>query len=434
MSKKMSTSKRKYAIRTIVCADGERLPLLVNVQSGVPLFEPTVWSIREARNMGMASGTIETRLRSAMILTIFLEQRGIDLDARMRDGEILTVGEIDALEAFCRLPTEMMWSDQEIEATRPRQKRKIVSLERVRMGSTIASTVKKVTRETLRLRLIYIPMYIRHLVANRLLQLRPIDPAYTSLMIRRDEVIEMIEERIPKRIWETDVPRQGMTGEAKEQFNKIIHPDGTDKPWTSEHTKKRNTLMLQCFLRLGIRRGELGGIKIRNINFTNNTVTIHRNADDPKDPRKHQPKTKTLGRALPLDKGLAQLASNYIKETRSKFEGARRHNFLFVANGTGRPIALRTINAVFAPLKKKWPDVFDDMSPHVLRHSFNDNLSDEFDKSETKSAEEEKLRNELNGWKPNSKMAWRYTRRSTKARANKVSLNMQSNAMGEAKK
>ncbi|XPJ79382.1 hypothetical protein ACNSPR_30930 [Klebsiella pneumoniae] len=106
---------------------------------------------------------------------------------------------------------------------------------------------------------------------------------------------------------------------------------------------------------------------------------------------------------------------------------------MFVANGTVKPLSLRAINKAFEPVKKKWPDVFDDLSPHILRHTFNDDLSKEFDRNRTSSAEEEKLRQEANGWK-SPKMAARYTKRSTRARANAVLLEMQKKAMEEAKK
>jgi integrase len=425
----MTTSAQKYSIRTVCLPDGERLPFLMNVATGVPLFEPTVWSIRTARNKGLATKTIETRLRAAMVFTLFLADRDIDLSARMtKEGEILNAGEIDHLMAFCRQPIELMWDAPDEKTTHSRRSGKIVSLERVRMAGANPATTQSVKTETQRSRLLYIPDYLKHLVDNQLLRLNPKDPVYRALAARRDEVVVMIKERTPDHGWDSGEPRQGLDVEAHELFSEFIKPSATDKPWKVDHVRERNTLMFQWFLRLGLRRGEIGGIKIRNIDFTNNTVTVHRNADDPKDPRLDQPKTKTLPRILPLDPGLAQLTRDYITHTRSKIKGARKHNFLFVANGTGKPLSLRAINKAFESVKKRWPDVFDDLSPHVLRHTFNDDLTKEFDKNKTGSEEEKRLRQEVNGWR-SDKVAARYTKRSTKARANTVLLEMQKKAM-----
>ena len=92
------------AVRTIVLASGERFPILLERASGVPLFEPAVYSVTELRATNKAANTIEHALRSVMLLLLFLKGREIDLEQRMRGGLVLDVGEIDALVALCKEP------------------------------------------------------------------------------------------------------------------------------------------------------------------------------------------------------------------------------------------------------------------------------------------------------------------------------------------
>jgi integrase len=61
-------------------------------------------------------------------------------------------------------------------------------------------------------------------------------------------------------------------------------------------------------------------------------------------------------------------------------------------------------------------------SPHILRHTWNDRFSKEMERNQVPESMEVKLRNEMNGWSPNSKMAWLYTRRYIKERAKAILL------------
>ncbi|WP_374762262.1 tyrosine-type recombinase/integrase [Massilia scottii] len=89
-------------------------------------------------------------------------------------------------------------------------------------------------------------------------------------------------------------------------------PTSPDNPWHGNFARERNFLLIQWLEALGIRRGELLGIRISDIDFRNNTVQILRRADDPSDPRRYQPNAKTLDRVLPLSDGLVQMTQNYI--------------------------------------------------------------------------------------------------------------------------
>ena len=98
----------RYAVRIIMLATGERLPVLVDLVVGEPLFEPTVYSVSKLRSGNRASNSIEAALRAVMVLYIFLKLRHIDLNQRMREGEVLGLGEIEELVQLCRLPMKQL--------------------------------------------------------------------------------------------------------------------------------------------------------------------------------------------------------------------------------------------------------------------------------------------------------------------------------------
>lgn len=130
-----------------------------------------------------------------------------------------------------------------------------------------------------------------------------------------------------------------------------------------------------------------------------------RRADDPEDPRKDQPLVKTRDRKIPLSPGLCKLTHEYITNTRRATEGARRHPFLFIAMGTGAPLSLSAVNAIFAELRNAFNGEFDAITPHVLRHTWNDRFSDMMDTLKVSEAEEERMRSwwQRSFWRTNGR-------------------------------
>ncbi|EJM8830235.1 site-specific integrase, partial [Pseudomonas aeruginosa] len=96
------------------------------------------------------------------------------------------------------------------------------------------------------------------------------------------------------------------------------------------------------------------------------------------------------------------------------------------AMGTGAPLSLSAVNVIFAELRNAFNGEFDAVTPHVLRHTWNDRFSDVMDKLKVSEAEEERMRSFLMGWAPTSKTSASYTRRHIRLKAQQVSLAMQS--------
>ena len=415
----------RYAVRTVILESGERLPLLVNCDTGSPLFEPTLYALTELRARGRASATIEQALRAVMVLHRFFDTRGISLDLRLAEGRLLALGEIEDLVRHCRLPIAAL--DETCNPVLPVKplSGRASSLERFRMRSQ-GTSPPELDPSSAALRLRYIRDYIRWGATDRLLRIGPDRPTHYALLNESQIVVRVLGERIPSSVAKDFVgQRQGLSLDASTRLNQVIDPSSPNNPWKGVHARERNALLVHWLQSLGLRRGELLGVRIANINFQANEVRITRHADDRSDPRVRQPNTKTHGRLVPLDERLAQLTRHYILSTRRASVGARKHDYLFVANGSGAPLTLAAVDHVFAVLRRNCPDIPPELTAHVLRHTWNDRFSELMDEKGVSEELEQKLRSRLMGWSETSKTARTYTRRHVQRRAREVSVELQ---------
>jgi len=87
-------------------------------------------------------------------------------------------------------------------------------------------------------------------------------------------------------------------------------------------------------------------------------------------------------------------------------------------------MSLNTVNKIFTKLKETYPTTFTRLSPHILRHTWNDNFSSIMERKNISENEEKKIRSYLMGWSETSNSAATYTKRYTKQKANEVLLEM----------
>ncbi len=67
----------------MLCSSGERLPTLVNAETGLPIFEATVFCLMEKRATDKMRMTLGQVLRSIRAEPQIFEHLGIDIDERM---------------------------------------------------------------------------------------------------------------------------------------------------------------------------------------------------------------------------------------------------------------------------------------------------------------------------------------------------------------
>lgn len=411
-----------YRIKLVVTSIGERLPMLLG-REGAPVWGATLFALTELRARNRSSSTIENALRALIVLQLFLELRGIDLQKRMAAGTLLRQDEVDDLVRTCRL------SLTEIRQTASQQFRPLnaikLSLERFRSrGSAAASDELVPALVATRLR--YIRDYLNWVVANRMSQLDAASAERLALGESVRMLTQAIEARLPLVASRDHLTaREGLEPEVVAELLRITACDCSDNPWLNEHARRRNELLILWLFHLGLRRGELLGIRVSDIDFRAGTVMIARRADDVVDPRRSQPNAKTRARVLALSPSLLDKTSKYVIESRARVLGARKHQFLFVASDTGMPLSIPAFAKIFSELRMKSRKMPRNLFAHILRHTWNDRFSEEMDRRAVPEELEKKTRAYLMGWSETSGSAATYTRRHVRKRAEQVSLAMQ---------
>lgn len=412
-----------YGVKTVRFTSGERLPVLIDTRIGVPLFDPTVYSLNQLRGRNRAVNTIEQSLRHIMVLKIFLEQRGIDLESRFHESRILDLAEIESLANACclRLPDLLAVDSEGARAKRVR----VVPSERLRQ-LPLNAMFKAVDAASAANRVRTIADYLSWLVKRHLLKLSTSNSSFLALEAAQKMVKETLLARAPQHRSRRFLgAREGLPSETAARLIAVTAKDSPANPWLGKFIRLRNELLFRWLSSFGLRRGELLNVKVSDIDFRKETVTIARRADAPEDPRKEQPVVKTRDRVLPIPPALCQLTHDYIVYARRSLIGARKHEYLFVADKTGEPMSLSALNKCFVFLRTRIADLPEGLSPHVLRHTWNDNFSAAMDRMKTSEADEQKMRSFLMGWSETSGTAANYTRRHVRQRANEVSLQLQ---------
>ena len=346
------------------------------------------------------------------------------MNDRLREGSLLSLGEIDGLARHCRqtiIPLRRSKSGRSVHARRFGENEFVLS--------------HPVSQTTAGNRLRTIHAYLSWLIALRLSTIQPLNVFRTKLEQMRDNILPALRAKIPMSKGRNTLNlRRGLAPELVERLLQIVDPSNSENPWKSEFVRQRNALIVCWLLRLGVRRGELLNVMISDIDFRNNTVMIARRADDPKDPRRMQPKVKTRDRILPLSSELAALSHKYITTTRSQLAGIKKHSYLFVAEYTGAPMSLSSLNKMFQKLRLATPELPDNLSGHMLRHTWNDEFSRKLDGQGIAEAREEQMRSYLMGWSPTSSTSRIYTRRFVEEAARQASLDLQKQLMRKNEK
>jgi integrase len=382
-------------MRTLILRSGERFPLLVD-DAGHPVYGPTLYVVAELRNRNRASNTMANALAALSVFQLFLDGGGIDLSSRLEDGKLLELGEIEALVRACRIDLSGRKDQAPI-----------------------------VTAEVCATRLRTIRNYIEWLVKGKLLAL---DYPHKAHLQRICELtVGTINARIPPTSELID-PREGLAPEAIQRASELFNPASQENPWRTQHARLRNHLIWRVLFHLGVRAGELLGIRIRHIDLRKGTLTIQRQADSPDDPRRRQPNAKTLARELEISEVLQRHLSEYILDHRRRLKNAHRHDFLFVSE-VGDPLSSSALNKVFRVVREKYPELPQSLTPHALRHTWNDRFSEEIDGQKIEPELEKRVRSFQMGWKPTSKSAAVYTRRFVRKKAQEVSLSLQKRLM-----
>jgi integrase len=420
-------------IKWVKFASGERLPLLINRSDGLPIEIAVDWIISE-RRVHKQARTIEADLQNLQFLFLWADIHNINFEDRIASGRFFKDEELKSLLHCCGSQlwaildelAERRFLSNLIEGCVPELPSDVIPLpRRVRLRNEAVNRVVKRNRlQTIHAFLSFLSSgYEGHLSVDGSAEL------LTAYAARRRSCLDRIKLEY-RSIQPNDDSsgRKGLSPEVQQKLLAVIEPEHPDNPWETE-VRIRNRIIFLLLYNLGIRRGELLGLRTDDLQFTadNCVVSIHRRPDDPLDQRIAQPTTKTLPRTLLAGNRLSSLLHEYVTDIRRKLGGAKRHPYLIVDARCGHPLSLSAVNKLFAALRNRIPQLPSDLTPHVLRHTWNDRFSDNADKKNMSHEREEKVRKHQMGWCSRSKMASRYTKRHTERAANKISVEMQEN-------
>ena len=402
----------KYRCIAFNFDNGERYWQLVYRASGMPLWYPNLFITTQIRNASQSVASMEANLRAVALLLEYCNDNQIDLESRIKKMNLFSLPEIDGLRDRCQRRSVQG------NAIRPKGSRNILAFP--------SQAPRRVSKLYEFQRLTYIANYLEWLPQVTL------DTSFSTDNQRRvAQMVKRIRGRRPPIRRSTQITDKSLDDSELDLLLQIVAPGHPDNPF--KHTATRNELSIKMLVHLGIRRGELLGIRVEDINLRSQTVTVHRRPDEVADPRVRQPNAKTLARTLSFGAELAELISNYIVTVRNKVLNSNRHDYLLVVHHSGKyqgqPLGVTGLDKIFRRIRQVVPALAG-LHPHTLRHTWNWRLSQSLDrlpKHERPSpAVEEAIRNHHNGWVSGSKTAAVYNERHIRLTAQKLSLRLQS--------
>ena len=399
--------------------DGERYCLLVAAETNLPLWHPNLYITTQVRNASKSVATMDSRLRAIKVLLDFSDDKRIDLKEMVRSGQLLSLPQLDGLRDFCQRNFDAEFDAENEKEVSRKKPGTILSFP----GPAPARVSKTYENQRLTYIADYLGWYAGALHGGRL------PPAAAQEV---DRMVKLILARRPPFKPSATQRDKALSDSQFDLIMEIIEPDHPENRFKAKDIAARNALIIHLLAALGIRRGELLGIRTIDINLRVGEITIHRRPDEVADPRLRQPNAKTLPRTIPFNSELALRIREYIMDIRKNIRQAKRHDYLLVVHGhgphRGKPMNTSGLGKIFDTIRRANTEL-SRVHPHAMRHTFNWKLSQYWDNlpedKRPSPAEQEQIRNYLNGWKQGSGTAADYNRRFIEQKARTVALSMQ---------
>ena len=359
----------KFVAKRILFRNGERHSVLSR-PGDLPVHEATLY-LAGYRKRGRAANTIHAVCMTLALLYRELDRADIDLLQRLRQGQFLTVQELNRL-----VDAVQYWlADLSDEDADERGGSNVIDIKRIRIRRKSAvEETKSVSVATQATRLRYIADYLGFLATYMGAALS--SPLRKELAFERDRALEAFRVQIPPVSKRAKLgAREGLSKEDQDRLLKVINPDSPENPWELGFVRQRNRLIVVLLLATGMRRGELLGLQIRDLDQRLPKLRIIRRADASEDPRRIQPNTKTNDRELELRPAIMRDVWSYINHHRKKIKAARKYPQLIVAD-EGQPLSLKSIDKIFVQLRNACPGLPVTLTSHVMRHTWNERFSE----------------------------------------------------------
>lgn len=275
-----------------VMQDGERVPMLQD-ESGLPLFYPTLYATSQLRNAGVAVNTIRNKLADLIVLLRWEVANCRNLISEFQGGRFLTIADVVSLRDFAKLDMRNWKSDGhctekpsirvlgflEARVAPSRARAAIGSQQHFNRLSTIADYLEFTAS-----------VVTQHKGSHQMGQ----EIARMGTAIRKHRprgLTKNFEEDPERRSPPADLVNHFMAvGSERDSRNPFKHPD----------IRLRNAIIFGLLRHTGMRRGELLSLRLDQFDLGHEPlVWVRRNHDDKHDSRRYQPVAKTKERPLP---------------------------------------------------------------------------------------------------------------------------------------
>jgi len=384
------------------------MAVLVDDQ-GSPLFLPNVYATLHYRDVGSSSATIKKALRALGMAYLWASARKLDLHAVISSESFLSIEQCEDLAFFLRLDRPSQ--DHELAVSLEELPPRVVRLEQVRGGlHQKASELTACSAEEGAYRIRIVAAFLEFQLA-RVEQGLPRPAPGAAKEKAAHPSIRRLKALIPKvsNADESDA-LEGMDEVTMAFADEIFSPTSEANPFRTDFIKHRNHLVYRMLSDNGMRRSELRFVQVEDVSYANNRVRIR--------------VSKTQGRTVPISSTTALAFHHFVVEHWSKIPAKQRaHGYLFTT-AEGRHICADTINLIFRTVRKKAHELPEDFAPHALRRTWNDRFSTKVDKAPPEKRisknEEEQMRNRLMGWRKDSQMSARYSRRTIRVKSDQI--------------
>ena len=406
-------------VETVAFEGGEQFLILVD-SKGMPIFMPTVFTVKHFLLTGKSVNTVDAVLRAIMFGIAWGQKHGIDIEKRYAAGEFLSIDEIESLIDSLAL----RYDDYKTSSVSTNKVVNISRKPKLQNKNTVAA-------RTQGNRARYILHYLNFLALDCLSRLSHKDPRYAAL----DSVRLLMEERFMAWIPSSSIDarefvRQGLSVEEQTKLLNIVDPNSKENPWKDPFTRVRNQLIVQMGFDCCERLGEKLTTRISDVNLATGELHV-RDHDNNDDSRIDKPSKKTGSRSLPVPLGdnMMKTLDAYLPLRRQQGSAKKRRDFLLVARRTGAPLSRRALMKVYEDIVGKFPIFAGKLTDHVTRHTWNLRYSELCDRDGTKPEAESARRELMNGWVVGSRMTQVYNLRHEKNELGKQSRKMQEDSI-----
>lgn len=337
---------------------GEQIPLILD-REGFPVAAPNEWLLSRR---ALSSNTLTRNARELMISLSWFEERGVDLEQRIRSDRMFTEAEING-----GLIERLRHSVKETSAG---------SGTNLRSLARIGSTKVAVGEETFNQRLGTVKAFLVWCFDVQITSLSSTDPICERVRAHLKLVERLIDKAFIAQASPVSSMRKGLSEFGRTEFEAAVSYNNPNAYGKNQSVLFRNYICVTIMLRYGLRMGELLSLRVDDIVFGRiSEIRVIRRPADPNDTRHVKPKVKRLGRVLPLDNPqFERELAEYIevhREAMMDYGDARDHNYLIVSD-VGDPLSLSSLGEYFRKVRQTFPKVLpENLTSKMMRHTFS---------------------------------------------------------------